>query len=183
MMFCEKIENQRGFTEDRTFLKVKTQLHKTESALAVLYRKSCVYCVLRSPAKSLGELGKQVKLGFEEWLESHTPVLTHWGTPSSSMMVNLPDQTGTFQQYLELEPSRHSAVKKKIGIGGMSSLSSSSADPRPCTCDIHEANDHTWQLLLVFFQETPPKPYLPVKITSEVNSLSPLWLPNLEHVW
>lgn len=47
-----------------TFLKVKTQLHKTESALAVLNRKSCVYCVLRSPAKSLGELGKQVKLGF-----------------------------------------------------------------------------------------------------------------------
>ena len=41
-MFCEKIENQRGFTEDMTFLKVKTQLQKTESALAGLNRKSCV---------------------------------------------------------------------------------------------------------------------------------------------
>lgn len=47
-----------------TFLKVKTQLQKTESALAGLNRKSCVCCVLRSHARTLGELGKQVKLGF-----------------------------------------------------------------------------------------------------------------------
>ena len=69
--------------------------------------------------------------------------------------------------------SRHySAVKKQTGIGAVSILSSLSADPRLCTCDIHEANDYTRQLLLVFFQETPPKPSLQVKITSEVNSVS-----------
>lgn len=69
-------------------------------------------------------------------------------------------------------------------IGAITCVPSSSpADQMPHTCDIHEANGYTCQLLLVFPQETPPRPYLPVKTRAEINSLSPFWLPHLEHIW
>ena len=47
-----------------TFLKVRTQLQRTESTLASLNTKNFIYRVLRSHTKSLGELRKQVKVGF-----------------------------------------------------------------------------------------------------------------------
>lgn len=47
------------FTEDMIFLKVRIQLQRTEYTLAGLSRKGLDSCILKSDAKSLGQLKNQ----------------------------------------------------------------------------------------------------------------------------